>query len=105
MQRFEILFKFVYTGQYLTENIGTSGYLAVQIGTGRYLTGIITDINVYRFLAGTVRYGRYGIYNYDFVASYLQISNFNRSKKNRVVLSFAIFLLIKILIGNIFLAN
>ena len=69
VKKFEILFKFAYIGRYLTENTGTARYLAVQTGTGRYLTGTISDINVYRFLTGTVRYARYrpvryGIYNY-----------------------------------------
>ena len=72
MKKFEILFKFAYIGRYLTENTGTAWYLAVQTGTGRYLTDTISDINVYRFLTGTVRYARYqlvryGIYNYDFI--------------------------------------
>ena len=41
----------------------TARYLTIQIGTGRYLTGLILNINVYRFLAGTAQYG---IYNYGF---------------------------------------
>jgi len=65
VQKFEILFKFVYTERYLTENIGTVQYLTVETSTGRYLTGTISDINVYLFClvrygmavtAGTVRY-------------------------------------------------
>ena len=69
VQKFEILFKFAYIERYLTENTGTVRYLVVQTGTGWYLTGIISNINVYRFLTGTVWYGRYrsvryGIYNY-----------------------------------------
>ena len=66
VQKFEILFKFVYIGWYLTENTGTARYLAVQTGTGRYLIGTISDINMHRFFGhyGMVRLVRYVIYNY-----------------------------------------
>ena len=53
MQKFKILFKFIYIGQYLTENTVTARYLAVQTGIGQYLIGTISDINVYHFLADT----------------------------------------------------
>jgi len=46
VQNFEILFKFAYTGRYLTENTRTTWYLAVQTSAGRYLTGTISDINM-----------------------------------------------------------
>ena len=50
------------TGRYLTENTGTARYLAIKTGAGRYLTSTISDINMYRFTVGPVRYD---IYNYD----------------------------------------
>ena len=58
LQKFEILFQFAYTRRYLTENIGTALYLAVQTDTGPYLTDTISNINVYHFLTGMVRYSR-----------------------------------------------
>ena len=61
MQNFEILFKFAYTGRYLTENTGIAGYLAVQTSRGLYLTNTISDINVYHFLTSTAGTRQYGI--------------------------------------------
>ena len=89
MKKFEILFKFAYIGRYLTENTGTARYLAVQTGTGRYLTGTISDINVYRFLTGTVRYARYrpvryGIYNYDLDLISQPVLIYNQSAQSTI---------------------
>jgi len=98
VKKIEILFKFAYIGRYLTENTGTARYLAVQTGTGRYLTGIISDINVYRFLTDTVRYARYrpvryGIYNYgtEILLSLSQANCFSLSSRNRLTLNYIIY--------------